>query len=132
MLHFILDSWLQCVRAHISQHYVRRNGGKSAAGVTMLRSLLSLVVSLGGVASENGLNGWLRYAPLPNANNPHLALASNIIALNTSKISPVYTASLELQKGIQSIFSQIVKINDNNYKASSSLTVGTIDTYSKV
>jgi len=98
----------------------------------MLPSLLLYAVSLGVVAAENGLKAWLRYAPLPNPNAFHLTLASNIIALNTSTASPVYTASLELQKGIKDIFSQAIKISDNSQLASSSLIVGIIDDYNKV
>jgi alpha-glucuronidase len=94
--------------------------------------LLSTVVSLGIVTAENGQNAWLRYAPLRSVNSYNLSLASNIIALNTSKSSPVYTASLELQKGIQSIFSQAVKESDEIHQAASSLIVGTVDDYSHV
>jgi alpha-glucuronidase len=95
----------------------------------MLRNLFSVVVSLGIVTTKSGLNGWLRYAPLPSADNYHLVLASNIIALNTTKTSPVYTASLELQKRIQGIFGQAFKISYNSYKSSWALIIGTIDPY---
>ena len=98
----------------------------------MFRALLVVVASLNIVIAENGLNAWLRYAPLQNVNSHHLTLASNIIALNTSKASPVYTASLELQKGLQGIFSQAVKISNYTHKTSSALIVGTVDSYSKV
>ena len=94
--------------------------------------LLSIVVSLGIVTAENGQNAWLRYAPLQSVNSYNSSLASNIIALNTSSSSPVYTASLELQKGIQSIFSQAVNKNDKIHQAASSLVVGTVDDYSHV
>ncbi len=102
-----------------------------ASKLTMLLSLSSVAISLSVVDAENGLNGWLRYAPLPNANTLHAALASNIVALNTSKSSPVYAASLELQKVIQSIFSQAVKISENSHKPSFSVIVGTVDDYLK-
>jgi alpha-glucuronidase len=98
----------------------------------MFRALLVVVASLNIVIAENGLNAWLRYAPLQNVNNHHLPLVSDIIALNTSKASPVYTASLELQKGLQGIFSQAVKISNYTHKTSSALIVGTVDDYSKV
>jgi len=96
----------------------------------MMRSLLLLLASLGLAAAENGLNGWLRYAPLPGANRFH-ALPSNIVALNTTETSPVYVAGLELQKGLQGIFGKRVKINHKNCQASSSVVVGTIDEYTK-
>jgi alpha-glucuronidase len=104
---------------------------KTEARLVMLPSLLLYAVSR-VVAAENGLKAWLRYAPLPNLNDFHLTLTSNIIALNTSTASPVYTASLELQKGIKDIFSQAIKISDNSQPASSSLIVGIIDDYNKV
>ena len=59
-------------------------------------------------------------------------LASNIIALNTSKSSPVYTASTELQRGIRSIFSQATKTSELSYQAPFSLIVGTIKNYVNV
>jgi alpha-glucuronidase len=98
----------------------------------MFRALLVVVASLNIVTAENGLNAWLRYAPLQNFNSHHLTLPSTIIALNTSKASPVYTAGLELQKGLQGIFSQVVKISNYTHKTSSALIVGTVDDYSKV
>jgi alpha-glucuronidase len=94
--------------------------------------LLSIIVSLGIATAESGQNAWLRYAPLQSVNSYNLNLASNIIALNTSRSSPVYTASFELQNGIQSIFSQAVKKSDKTQQAASSLIVGTIDDYSRV
>ncbi len=96
----------------------------------MIRGLL-LLASLGLVAAENGLNAWLRYAPLPPANSSHSALPSNIIALNTTVISPVNVAGLELQKGMQGIFGKQVNISNENYNASSSIIVGTINAYTK-
>jgi len=98
----------------------------------MFYILLSIFVSLGTVNSENGQNAWLRYDPLQSVNSYNLSLASNIIALSTSRTSPVYTASLELQKGIQSIFSQAIKKSDKTHQAASSLIIGTVDDYSHV
>ncbi|KAJ7728258.1 hypothetical protein B0H16DRAFT_1470629 [Mycena metata] len=45
---------------------------------------------IGLVAAENGLQAWLRYAPLPPGHNARLP--SSIIALNSSTNSPVNTA----------------------------------------
>jgi alpha-glucuronidase len=98
----------------------------------MFCMLLTILVSLGIVHAENGQNAWLRYYPLQSVNSYNLSLASNIVALNTSRISPVYTASLELQKGIQSIFSQAIKKSDKTHQAASSLIIGTVDDYSHV
>lgn len=93
-----------------------------------MRGLL-LLVSIGFAAAENGLNGWLRYAPLANAHHYYDDLPSSIIALNTTQGSPVYTASVELQKGLQGIFGKKVEISST--KSNSSIVVGTVDEYTK-
>ncbi|RFU30502.1 hypothetical protein B7463_g5812, partial [Scytalidium lignicola] len=98
----------------------------------MKKSNLLLLPFLGLVAAENGLNAWLRYAPLPR-NYRHSA-PSNIVLLNADQSSPVSTAGTELQKGIQSIFGQHVNINrkSNSCDARSTIVVGTVDEYNKV
>ncbi len=49
---------------------------------------------LGLVAADNGLQAWLRYAPVPIGGN---SLPADLIVLNATKSSPVYSAGLELQ-----------------------------------
>ncbi|KAL1968542.1 hypothetical protein VTN77DRAFT_1752 [Rasamsonia byssochlamydoides] len=98
----------------------------------MARTLSLLLASLGLVAAENGLNAWLRYAPLPDANSYHPALPSNIVALNTTETSPVYVAGLELQKGLQGIFGKQVDISHTNCNAPLSVVVGTVNEYTAV
>ncbi|KAK1780656.1 glycoside hydrolase superfamily [Copromyces sp. CBS 386.78] len=62
-------------------------------------------------AIENGINGWLRYAPLPSDQRPsNLRLPGAIMALSTNKTSPVYTAGQELQSGIKSILNQTLPL----------------------
>jgi alpha-glucuronidase len=95
----------------------------------MMHSLLFLV-SLGLAAAEDGLNGWLRYAPLPCTNCYHNAVPSNIVALNGTETSPVFVAGLELQKGIQGILGRQVSVS-HEVKTSSSVVVGTVDEYNK-
>ena len=95
-----------------------------------MRNLI-LFASLGFVAAENGLNAWLRYAPIPDAKNFSSSLPSNIVTLNTTTTSPVYVAGLELQKGIQGIFGKQLEISHDTGSASSSVIVGTIDEYAK-
>ncbi|KAF2093764.1 alpha-glucuronidase [Rhizodiscina lignyota] len=95
-----------------------------------MRCLL-LLASLGLVAAENGLNAWLRYAPLPRGTYSHVSLPSDIIALNSSQTSPVYTAGQELAKGFEGIFGKHVSVSHKASKASSCLVVGTIDEYEK-
>lgn len=99
----------------------------------MMRGLLFLV-SLGLVAAENGLDGWLRYAPVPCDKGCHDALPSSIVALNATETSPVYVAGLELQKGLQGIFGKWANIDHENCRASSSssVVVGTVDEYTEV
>ncbi|KKA18477.1 alpha-glucuronidase [Rasamsonia emersonii CBS 393.64] len=96
-----------------------------------MRRLL-LLASAALVAAENGLDGWLRYAPLPGASRYLHDLPSSIVSLNASETSPVYVAGSELQKGLQGIFGKQVSISHQNCNASSSIVVGTVDEYSKL
>ncbi|KAJ4419612.1 hypothetical protein N0V85_000940 [Neurospora sp. IMI 360204] len=62
-------------------------------------------------AIENGINGWLRYAPLPSDQRPsNLRLPGAIMALSSNKSSPIYTAGQELQAGIKSILNQTLPL----------------------
>ena len=90
-----------------------------------------LLVFFGFVAAENGLNAWLRYAPLPQASSYHSSLPTTIVALNTSNTSPVHVAGLELQKGIQGIFGKSLDISHQNSNDSFTVVVGTVAEYSK-
>lgn len=95
-----------------------------------MKSLLFLI-SLGFAAAENGLNGWLRYAPIPHSvHNPH-AIPARIIALSTSKSSPVYTAGQELKDGIHGILGKRIEVRHSFPTTSSSVIVGTVDEYTK-
>ena len=91
--------------------------------------LLLICVSLS--AAENGLDGWLRYAPLPKGDRPRYGLPSDIVVLNSTKSSPVNTAGVELQKGIKGILASDLKINGKPGKTSKSIVVGTVDQYIK-
>nr|AAL33576.3 alpha-glucuronidase [Rasamsonia emersonii] len=97
----------------------------------MMRRLL-LLLSAGLVAAENGLDGWLRYAPLPGASRYLHDLPSSIVALNASETSPVLVAGTELRRGLQGIFGKHVSISHQDCNASSSIVVGTVDEYSKL
>ncbi|KAJ5562805.1 hypothetical protein N7535_002748 [Penicillium sp. DV-2018c] len=92
-----------------------------------MRALL-FFASLGLVAAENGLNGWLRYAPLPCSGQCHSSLPSSIVTLNATESSPVYVAGTELQKGLKGVYGKNVKVSHTKCK-SSSLVVGTLDQY---
>lgn len=87
------------------------------------------------VMAEDGLNAWLRYAPIPNANDWLRFLPSTIISLNTTKTSPVYTAGEEIRAGLNGIFNLNVTIqhelqNKSSPGAKSVVIVGTVDAYS--
>ena len=73
--------------------------------------LLALPAAVSAV--ENGINGWLRYAPLPKAQVPsNLRLPGAIMALSSNKSSPIYTAGQELQAGIKSILNVTLPLYD--------------------
>ncbi|KAK4112576.1 glycoside hydrolase family 67 protein [Canariomyces notabilis] len=90
-----------------------------------MRSLLWLA-ALGLAAAEDGLNGWLRYAPIPRAKCFHKKLPSSIVALNATEGSPVYTARVELEEGIKGIFGKELASGTGNGPAA---TVGTIHAF---
>jgi alpha-glucuronidase len=95
-----------------------------------MRNLLLLSISAGLAAAEDGLSGWLRYAPLACGKSSHPSLPGSIIALNSTKSSPVYTAGVELQKGIRGIFAKELTISDRNTNATS-VIVGSVAQYIK-
>ncbi len=92
----------------------------------MMRCWIAALLA-GLVAAENGLDAWLRYAPLPSsAFSP-----SVIVTTNSSKSSPVYVAGQELQKGIQSLFKKHVNVSHDieAFASSPSVLVGTTKDY---
>jgi alpha-glucuronidase len=95
----------------------------------MLAALLLL--PLGLAAAEDGLNAWLRYAPIPNAKQYHGSIPSSVHALNSSEISPVYTAGEELRHGISSMFGSDCEVQYEAGDGSAGLIVGTVDAYSQ-
>jgi alpha-glucuronidase len=101
-----------------------------------MRSLLVLA-AIGLAAAEDGLNAWLRYAPIDGAKGCLGKLPSTIVTLNATEGSPVYTAGQELSQGISGIFGKKVKIDNAAVTASShgrskchtNATVGTVAAY---
>lgn len=93
----------------------------------MRLSLLTSLPLLGLAAAEDGLQAWLRYAPVPSANS--IVLPTTIRALNATSGSPVYTAQQELQRGISGIFGKQLGTNGSATANSSSLIIGTLDAY---
>lgn len=86
---------------------------------------LALVVL---VSAESGIDGWLRYARLPEFqdNSHHYTFPRNIQILNDTVGSPIHTAGYELQDGLQRLTGISVTVGFNS---SSSIIVGTIDQY---
>lgn len=95
----------------------------------MLRGLICLLPFLGYAVAEDGLAAWLRYAPVSNANTIASGIPSTVVALNTTKSSPVYTAGVELEQGIKAIFSKNVQLASQLVTNGSSVTVGTLSGY---
>ncbi|KAJ5350019.1 hypothetical protein N7541_007746 [Penicillium brevicompactum] len=91
--------------------------------------LFGVFVLLGVAAAEDGLKGWLRYAPLPCSKQCRSSLPSSIVSLNSTNASPVFVAGTELQNGIQGIYERDVPISHVKCNAASSIVVGTVDQY---
>ncbi|PSK42147.1 hypothetical protein B9Z65_4061 [Elsinoe australis] len=93
-----------------------------------MRFLITLLASASLACAETGLDGWLRYARIPQAERYHASIPNRIVALNSTQGSPVYTAGQELRQGLDSIFGKPCGIS---HRASSdqggAVTVGTLD-----
>jgi alpha-glucuronidase len=92
---------------------------------------LFFYVLLSLAAAENGIDAWLRYAPLPRSYRARFSCPSSVVALNSTETSPVYTAGQELQKGIKGIFGKSVQVGLGK-QSGHSIVVGTVDEYTKV
>lgn len=101
----------------------------------MLFSFSFLILALSPFAlAEDGLNAWLRYAPIPNYRLWQSSVPRLVIALNITSTSPVYTAGTELAKGLGGIFDVEVEVeNQNTFKSVNTqgryIVVGTVDAY---
>jgi alpha-glucuronidase len=82
------------------------------------------------VSAESGLDGWLRYAALPNEIRSSHKKYSSIVTLNNTETSPVYVAAKELQDGIHRILGQQVDIKLAASESASTIIVGTVDSFS--
>lgn len=102
-----------------------------------------LLAALPLTAAETGIDAWLRYARVPNAQRLQHAVPGRIVALNQSQDSPVYTAGQELAQGISGILGKEVDVSGGNSGGprpyggrgrpgghrSGTLTVGTVDQF---
>lgn len=88
------------------------------------------LASVGLVAAEDGLDGWLRYARLPDSKSAAAVgtLPSSVVGLNATENGPISSALSELQKGYQGIFGRDVTPGKDAC-AASSIVVATLDQY---
>lgn len=99
--------------------------------------LSAAAAGFGGlVAAEDGINAWLRYARLPNAQQYYDDLPDMISVLNQSAASPVFTAGQELHMAFRRIFGWYCHAfyEDDNMSAfpnGSVVIVGTVEQYTK-
>lgn len=97
----------------------------------MLLSLYVLVC-VGFAVAETGIQGWLRYAPLPSVNISSQVLPHSIITLNNSQSSPVYTAGQEVQQALGSIFGKSIRVkSESPINEFGTITIGTIEEYTR-
>ena len=94
--------------------------------------LLALSIAAATLATaEDGLDGWLRYARLPDCQagcEPDL-VPSIIVTLNATKGGPLETAGTELQRGINGTTGLSLDVNPENTDGKTKITVSTIDSY---
>jgi len=95
-----------------------------------MRHGLLVLLSAGLAAAEDGMSGWLRYAPLSCSRSSPPSLPQTIVALNATKSSPVYAAGQELQKGLQDIFARQVQVTGQTTN-DSSVIVGSVAQYTR-
>lgn len=93
----------------------------------MMRSLL-FFAAIGLAAAEDGLDAWLRYAPIPHAKCYHKKLPSTVVTLNATKGLPVYTAGEELVDGINGIFGKELSVSEDSDE-DTAITIGTVAAY---
>lgn len=91
--------------------------------------LFLFLAFLGLATAENGLDGWLRYAPLPCSQKCHSRLPSSLVTLNATNTSPVNVAGKEIQTGLKRIYDTNVTIKHDHCKTPSAMVVGTITQY---
>lgn len=89
-----------------------------------------LLASLGLAAAEDGLDGWLRYARLPDCKSAGIAdtLPSTIFGLNATENGPISSALSELRKGFNGILGKEVNVGQDAC-AGNSIVVATIDDF---
>ncbi|EED13363.1 alpha-glucuronidase [Talaromyces stipitatus ATCC 10500] len=84
---------------------------------------------------ENGIDGWLRYAPLSSELASQFKRYGNIIALRNDESSPVRTAAKEIQHGLKRILNQEANIGHDLITGSqvegpATIVIGTVNSFS--
>lgn len=107
---------------------------RSLSWTMMMYSLLSISICLCLFAlrtsAESGLRAWLRYAPVPCDEVCQASLPAKIISLDRNKSSPVYTAGIEVQHGLERMFNWRVPIvYGSECGDAASVTIGTVLAY---
>ncbi|KAL4949136.1 glycoside hydrolase superfamily [Aspergillus filifer] len=97
-----------------------------------MRIALLLFAFLGLTAAEDGLAGWLRYAPVPEARYSHEKLPSIVVSLNATKGLPVYTAARELVNGINGMYNKSINLDPARiHDEDATITIGTLSAYTE-
>ncbi|KAE8846735.1 hypothetical protein HRS9122_03642 [Pyrenophora teres f. teres] len=94
----------------------------------MRLSLVPFFCAIGCVVAKDGSQGWLRYAPIPDGSCAQ-SVPSTLIVLNSTTVSPVYTAGKELQKGVLGITGTQLKLSTTPLDSDAVIIVGTEDAY---
>ncbi|RYN75283.1 putative alpha-glucuronidase A [Alternaria alternata] len=94
----------------------------------MRLTLTTLLCAVDVAVAEDGSKGWLRYAPIPDGPAAQ-SVPSTIIALNSTRVSPVFTAGQELQKGVDGITGKKLNVSAVADQSHSAIIVGTKDAY---
>lgn len=99
-----------------------------------MSSLLSICIFLFlytlKASAESGLQAWLRYAAVPCNEACRASLPAKIISLDRNESSPVYTAGLEVQRGLEGMFNKRVPIlYGSECGDAESVTIGTTQAY---
>jgi len=108
--------------------------------------LLWLSTLLPLASAVSGIDAWLRYARIPNADSLRHSVPARIVALNESSDSPVYTAGQELSVGLEGILGAACEIRHHpggpehkirgrgrpgwGHQGGAAITVGTVKQFS--
>jgi alpha-glucuronidase len=103
-----------------------------AVDISKMRFLVTFGL-LGYAVAEDGLNGWLRYAPLAEAvaSIQRASTPSSIVLLNSTARGPLNTAGDELKKGLQGILTKAAEISKGPISTceGDSIIIGTAEAY---